>query len=142
MAEYTFRLKTVLSLRQAEREQRRAELHAALDDERQLAEQRQGIDAELDRHLRWKSAGAAPGPLDLEKLKSAGQYEAALRAQLAALAETHRAASAETGRCRDALAAADGEVRVLEKLRERQQTSFLAEQARREARHGGEPAGR
>jgi flagellar FliJ protein len=142
MAQFEFRLKTLLSLRCAERDERRAELAGGQALKRQLVERRRRVEDQLEGHLETARAGAAPGVIELKNLRSAHQYEAALRALLASLAESETAADAEVGRCQDALAAAEGEVGVLEKLRERQHDAFRYEQARLDARRADELAAR
>ena len=129
MPHFEFRLKTLLALRHNERDQRRAQLAAAFDVERQIAERRRSLEAELERQRRWVRAGTSPGTIAVEKLRTAGQYETSLRAQLEQAVANHQTAAAEVGHGQQALAAAEGEVRMLEKLRERQHDEFRRAQA-------------
>jgi flagellar export protein FliJ len=140
MPAFEFRLTSLWSLRRAERDARRGELAAALDAQREAVAERRAVEERLQRHFEETRGGAVRGPVDLQRLRTAGTYEAALRGQLASLAERENAADAEVARRQDALAAAEGEVRVLEKLRERQHGRFRAEQARLETRHADDAA--
>jgi flagellar export protein FliJ len=142
MAKFSFRLRALLSVRCTERDARRAELAAALAEERQWAERRRGVEGELNRQLARTAVAAGPGIVDLGMLRTAKVYEAALRAELTSFLESETAAAREVSRCQDVLAAADGEVRALEKLRERQQGAFCLDTARADLRASDELAAR
>ncbi|MEX0675759.1 MAG: flagellar FliJ family protein [Pirellulales bacterium] len=142
MSPFKFRLTTLLTLRNAERERCRAELAAACALERQLAERRRSLEAQLERHRQWVRAGTSPGTIAVEKLKSAGQYERALRAQLAEVVADHETGAAEVGCRQQAAARAESEVRVLEKLREREIDEFKRAQALVEVKQVDEVAAR
>ncbi len=129
MPHFEFRLKTLLALRHNEREGRRAQLAAAFGVELQIAQRRRSLEAEVERQRQWVRAGTSSGTIAVAELRSAGPYEAALRAQLAEVVANYETAAAEVARCQEALAAAEGEVRMLEKLRERQHDKFLREEA-------------
>jgi len=142
MPRFEFRLQAVLDLRRQQREQRRAQLAAAIDLERQVEQRRRGLEAELDRQRQWVRAGTLPGAIDVERLRIAGQYESSLRAQLEHVAASFEAAAAEIENCQQALATADGEVRTLEKLRDRQRADFQRGRASAQARQMDELASR
>jgi flagellar FliJ protein len=142
MSRFAFRLRALLSLRCSERDARRAELAAALARAGELAERRRDVEAEIERHRQAMSFGTAPGRLDLTMLRSARTYGAALRARLEAIAHNQLEAGAEVSHCQEALVPAEAEVRALEKLRERQDNAFRADEARREVRLSDEAAGR
>lgn len=129
MARFEFRLKTLLTLRQGERERCRAELAAAYALARQVDERRRALEAQLEQQREWVRAGTAPGTIAVEKLRDAQAYEAALRADRAEVVANHQSAAAEVGRCQQAVAAAESDVRALEKLRERQLEEYLRRQA-------------
>jgi flagellar export protein FliJ len=78
----------------------------------------------LKNHCR-KAAG--PGRVDVDRLLTAGRYELTLRAQQQQLLERQARLAEEIERRRGALTAANREVKILEKLRDRQ-----AERHRRE----------
>ena len=131
MSAFRFRLESLLRLRLADRDQRRADLAKAQRAEEALVaqgavlEREQGANQVLSR--RWSSPGAA----DVDRLIAAHRYELVLRTGLQQLAAQIVQVRGEVGRRRQALVEADRQVRVLEKLCERQQ---LAHQLREEKR--------
>ena len=124
---FRFRLETLLRLRIAERQERRAELAKALRAEEMLrADQtrlavEQGEIAERARTLK------SPGAANVDALLSAHRYEVVLAAKARQLAQQMIQIAAETERRRQVLLEADRQVRVLEKLRERQVAAATAE---------------
>ena len=142
MARFAFRLNSLLHVRQAERDQRQSLLAAALAEERQLQARRAVLEGDLRAQLGRARAVIGPGALDVAGLESAHRYASNLRAQLAALAEGEQALSQEINHRRQAVVEADREVRVLEKLRERQQQQHRTEQARAESKQLDEIAAR
>ena len=128
MARFEFRLKTLLTLRQGERERCRAELAAAYALQRQVDERTRALEAQLEQQREWVRAGTAPGTIAVEKLRDAGAYEAALRAHRAQVVANHQSAAAEVERCQQAVAAAESDVRVLEKRCARQLEEYLRQQ--------------
>jgi len=77
---------------------------------------------------------AGPGQVDVDRLLEAQRYELALRAQQRHLEQQRRNLAQEIERRREALAEAEREVKVLEKLRERQQARHQYEENRREVK--------
>jgi flagellar FliJ protein len=122
---FHFRLKPLLTLREAARRERQIELAAALAVERELAALLARRRQELNHERQRIAARLAPGQIDAASLAQASRYEQLLIAEIETLADRHRHASAEVDRRREALAEADREVRVLEKLREQRQTQHL-----------------
>jgi flagellar protein FliJ len=120
MTAFKFRLETLLRLRIAERDQRRADLAKALRAEEmlrtedQLLVQKQAAAAEESRQLKL------PGAADVDALLQTHRFELALITQRRTLASQIAQVQAEAERRRLALVEADRQVRVLEKLRERQ----------------------
>ena len=120
MARFKFRLATLLKLREAVRDERRAELaqaYRADDVLNKLLEQAQTELNALEDQCR-KAAG--PGTIDIDRLIEAQRYEIILKLQQRHLNEQRGRLAAEIERRRVALLAANREVRILEKLRERQ----------------------
>lgn len=142
MARFQFRLKTLLGMRLAERDERRALLAESYAAERQLQKRRAAVEGELAaQHARCRS-GTGPGRLDVEILMTAHRYEQVLRRELQALAEEENLLSAEIDVRRQAVVAADREVRVLEKLRDRQHEHYKQQQAAAEGKQMDEVAAR
>lgn len=140
MTDFKFRLETLLRLRLAERDQRRADLVKALRAEEMLraedqaVERQQGIAAEKSRQLK------SPGAADVDGLLQTHRFELALAAQRRTLASQIAQVQAEADRRRQALVEADREVRVLEKLRERQAASHRRATERLEVKEFDEQA--
>lgn len=128
MPRFHFRLQTLLSLRETARDDRQAHLAAHLAAERELAERQTTIEQALNMLRERTRSSTAPGPIDLERLRLDNRYERTLRTDLAELTSRRRALADEIEACRQELAHADREVRVLEKLRERQLERFRHEE--------------
>jgi flagellar export protein FliJ len=137
---FPFRLQTLLRLRLAERDQRRADLAKALraeevlraEDERLVHQQNE--QAQASRELR------APGVANMDALLGSHRYAIVLANQRRQLATQLAQVEAETDRRRQALVEADRQVRVLEKLRERQARAQAAEAAKAAAKQFDELA--
>ena len=133
-ATFHFRLKPLLTLREAARREGQTELAAALAFERELAATLALRRQELNYERQCIAVSLAPGQIDAARLARASRYEQLLIADIETLADRHRHASTEVDRRREALAEADREVRVLEKLRERQQTQHTRAEAAEEVK--------
>jgi flagellar FliJ protein len=138
---FHFRLQTLLRLRIAERDQRRAELTKAIRAEELLREEerklllQQGEAAERSRQLK------SPGAANVDGLLQTHRYEVVLAAQHRQLASQLSQVQAETNRRRLVLVEADRQVRVLEKLRERQAAAYRQQAERQAAKQFDEMAG-
>jgi flagellar export protein FliJ len=137
---FDFRLKTLLAVRGATRAERQVELREAFDAQGRLQERRDAIERELASAP--ATAPPARGPIAVAGLQLADQYTANLVAQRAHLRALEQRLAEEIARRREAVVAADREVRVLERLRERQHDAFLQDQARAERKHFDEVAAR
>jgi flagellar FliJ protein len=127
MAGFTFRLASLLRLRESRRDECRAALAEAYRIDDVLRKQWEGLGRELDALREFCRTTASPGAVQIDRLVEAQRYELVARAQQQHVAQQRETVAAEIERRRQALVEADREVRVLEKLRERQ-----AEQHRRE----------
>lgn len=140
MSAFRFRLETLLRLRVAERDQRRADLAKAiraeemLQNEDRAVAQRQADAVEHGRRLK------SPGAADVDALLSAHRYELVLAAKRRQLGTQIAQVQEETERRRQVLVEADRQVRVLEKLRERQAAAHGQRASRQEARQFDETA--
>jgi flagellar protein FliJ len=131
---FRFRLETLFRLRIAERDQRRAELAKAiraeemLRGEERMLQQEQVETAERGRQLK------SPGAADVDALLQSHRYAVVLAARRRQLASQIVQVEAEIQRRRQMLVEADRQVRVLEKLRERQALAHRKNEGRLEAR--------
>jgi flagellar FliJ protein len=134
MAAFHFRLETLLRLRMAERDQRRADLAKALRAEEVLQNELQQIETEQTQMLGVVRDRSAPGTADVDALLRTNRYQLVLKARRAQLQQQLSQVRAEIERRRQALLEADRQVRVLEKLRERQLAAHRQRQAQLEVK--------
>lgn len=140
MKQFRFRLATLLRLREATRDERRAQLAEAYLAEQRLNDHRQSVLNEVDGLRKNYSSAAAPGTLNVDQLVGTYRYQLILGAQLKVIDEQAQKLATEIERRRQALVAADREVRVLEKLREQQQEKHRQEAERQDNRQIDETA--
>ena len=120
MAKFEFRLASLLKLREAERQQRRLELAEAFRAEQLLKAQAEQLAIDL-RGVEIRSRqSSSPGLVEIDRLRDTQRYKTVLESQQHLVQERTKQIEQEVHVRREALALADKEVRVLEKLRERQ----------------------
>ncbi|HEY4760328.1 MAG TPA: flagellar export protein FliJ, partial [Thermoguttaceae bacterium] len=130
MAKFKFRLATLLKLREATRDERRAELAQAYRADDVLRGHLDEVHTELQALRDQCRKVAGPGTIDIDRLIEAQRYELILKVQQRHLNEQRQRLAAEIERRRVALLAANREVRVLEKLREQQSQRHRQEENR------------
>lgn len=140
MASFTFRLESLLKLREADRQQRRLELAEAFQAEQLLHTQFEQVADDL-RELAVRSrVSASPGRVNVDRLRDTQRYKTVLESQQQLLRQRAEQIGKEVESRREALAASDKEVRVLEKLRTKQMQEHAAANLRREVLHLDEVA--
>src|SRR5205823_8417852 len=117
---FHFRLETLLRLRISECDERRAELAKALRAEDVLRGEQEKLRGEQTKLVERGRTLKSPGQADVDALLQSHRYELVLAAQSRQLALQLTQVEAETERRRQAAVEADRQVRVLEKLRQRQ----------------------
>ena len=142
MTAFRFRLTSVLKLREATRDERRAQLAEAYAAEDKLLNRRRVIETDLAGLNQLRQQRTATGPVNIDLFVSASRYEAVLRQELATVAGHLATLAAEIERRRQALMVADHEVRMLEKLRDKQRELHRQGEALREIKQLDEIAGR
>lgn len=142
MPRFKFRLATLLKLREATRDERRVQLAEAYRVDDVLRQRLEGVGNELGwlRDLCRRAVG--PGTVDVDRLVETQRYELTLRVQQHQLQQQREAVAAEIERRRQSLVEANREVRVLEKLREKQSQRHDFEENRREMKRLDEVAQR
>jgi flagellar protein FliJ len=120
MARFKFRLTTLLKLREAERDERRGQLAQAYRADEVLSDMLEQTRSELNSQKERRRKNAEPGVIDIDRLIEAQRYEIILKVKHGQICEQRERLAAEIERRRVALLAANREVRVLDKLRERQ----------------------
>lgn len=126
MSNFRFRLQTVLRLRVAARDERRAELGRAQRAAEVLREQQAKIAAEISenqastRAMMLRQANSSTG-MNVDSLLNANRQLLMLRAQTAQLTQQQNQIALEIAKRQAALVESDRDVRVLEKLQEKGQ---------------------
>ncbi len=128
MARFQFRLATLLRLREAARDERRNQLAEAFRLADALETQRQEIVDNLRELMRLRAATL--GAVNVDRLLAASRYEAVLMLEQRNVERRQAAVAEEIERRREALVAADRDVRTLEQLRETQQARHREESER------------
>lgn len=132
MAPFTFRLATLLRLRESIRDQRRQDLAQALRAEELLRQEQQRVEDELRQLTERARQAAAPGEVHVDMLLEAERFELVLLARRRLLASQQETLQAEIQRRRAALVEANRQVQVLQRLRQRQAERHRQEENRRE----------
>lgn len=134
MATFQFRLATLLRLREATRDDRRAQLAEALYAEQLIVERIVALDAELADLKRQSLDAARPGRVNVDRLTDGTRYEMILKVERQTADQQRQAVADEVRKRREALVAADRDVKVFEKLRDTQAEQHRDEEARRESK--------
>lgn len=142
MAKFQFRLATLLRLRESVRDERRNQLAQAMHADQLLLERIGSLDEELGSLRTAVRAGASGNAINLDRLLDAERYELVIKAERSAVQAQRETLKAELDRRREALVAADRDVRVLERLREVQSDRHRYEEEYRDARNLDEIAAR
>lgn len=120
MPAYKFRLATLMKLRESVRDERRAFLAEAYEAERILLERLHEVEETLSALRNGLRSAMGPGTIDVDRLIESQRYELMLKAHVSQMNQQRKMLEEEIERRRQALMLADRDVRVLEKLRERQ----------------------
>jgi flagellar protein FliJ len=135
-----FRLATLSRLREAVRDERRRLLAETLRSADAIVARRGEIDrelAELKRRQAWPA-----GTVDVNRLLDSDRYEALLRIEREHLDQRRETLEIEIEKRRDALLAADRDVRALELLYDIHERRQMAEEERRSMKELDEVAER
>jgi flagellar protein FliJ len=129
----SFRLATLLKLREQTRVERRRELAQAFEAERILRDRAAQMQSDIEL-TQQRTRSAAKGSVNVETLLNARRYELTVKGQLADVQAQIAQVIEEIERRRQALLEADRDVKVLEKLRELQAAQQAALEQKRENR--------
>ena len=132
MAGFIFRLAALLRVRESRRDECRTALAEACRVYDALEKQLDGLGRELDALRKFCRTKASPGAVDIDRLVEAQRDELVTRTQQQRVAQQRQTLAAEIEHRRQALVEADREVRLLEKLRQRQAEQHRCEEERRE----------
>ncbi|MFO7907891.1 MAG: flagellar export protein FliJ [Planctomycetota bacterium] len=140
MTNFKFRLQPLMRLREAERDRCREELAEAYRAEQILSDRQQAIRKQIEDTRELSRRRSQPGSIAVDGLLDTHRHELGLTTELRHLLVQHETVRAEVERRREALMAANKELRVLEKLREREKEGFRREQERLDIRQQDEIA--
>lgn len=142
MKKFSFRLATLMKLREADRDERRGELAKAYRAIEVIDGRLAEIEQELQSARSVGRTGADIGDIAVDTLLDYERYELTLMAEKKNVESQRTQVAEEAERRRAALVEADREVQVLDKLREKQLARHRAEQQRAELRQLDDVAGR
>jgi len=140
MGRFKFRLATLLKLREATRDERRGQLAEAYRADDAVRGQLDSVAGELRRLENHRREATRPGTVDVDHLVDSQRYELVMRSMQSQFRQQRKTLGAEIERRRQALVAADREVRVLENLRQRQADRHRQEENRLEIKNLDEVA--
>jgi flagellar export protein FliJ len=129
----SFRLATLLKLREQTRAERRRELAQAFEAERILRDRAAQLQADIEA-TRERTRRSARGSVNVEDLLHARRYELTVKGELAEVDVQIAQVLQEIERRRQSLLEADRDVKVMEKLRELQAAQQAAVEQQRENR--------
>ncbi len=142
MPKFRYRLASLLKLREATRDERRAELAEAYQAETVLAQRRRELDGAIRDNREQLRETAGAGQINVDTLVGGHRHQLLLAAQQQLMDRQRQQLETEIERRRERLVEADQEVRAMEKLRERQQGRFQYEEDRKEVKRLDEVAAR
>jgi len=134
MGKFTFRLATLLRVRENDRDRHRAELAQAHRADEILAQRQEQLKRRRDELLARCREAAGPGQLDVEALIGYRRRDELITTQQDELRRQRQLAALEVDRRREALVGADREVQVLERLEEKQRDRHREHEERRQTK--------
>src|SRR5580658_9229190 len=140
MARFIFPMESLLKLRRSQRDESRAALAEALRVDDVLRQQLAALGREIGALREFSRRASAPGSVNIERLVEARRYDLVTQAQHLNSTQQRETVGEEIERRRQALVESDREVRVLEKLRQRQAEQFRRDEELREAKRLDEVA--
>jgi flagellar export protein FliJ len=142
MANYRFRLETVRKLRESHRDELRGKLAEAYHASQLLEDQQTAVAEEITSLQQSQRLMTKEPTTSVNSLLEAQRYHAVLRAQQSTLEKQAKMLADEVDRRRQTVVEADQEVRILDKLDQRQRQNHHQLQNRVEAREMDEIASR
>lgn len=138
---YTFRLATMLKIRENSRTEAQTVLARAVEAQQIIEDKITELQAELASLLNESRQGMTGGHIRVDFLIGLRRHEAVLLAQKQTATEQLEVVKQEVERRRTALMEADREVKILEKLQEKQRTEFVTNLQKMDTKQMDEIAG-
>lgn len=142
MAKFHFRLATLQKLRELHRDELRAKLAQAVQANQILEEQLAHVETEIKDLQNLRRQSVQSSQVNVDPLLEAQRYHNVLLSQQATMHEQSRLLLAEIERRRQSVVEADRQVKVLEKLHERQCEEYRRSELRAETKVLDEVASR
>ncbi len=130
MSQFKFRLETLMKIRERERDEAREELAKAYQAVDILGEQFRDVAGQQQENESQRSEVQAVGKISVDSVIEVQRYRLLLRASRNEVVKQIEQVEVEVERRRQVLIEADREVRVLEKLKEKQMQRHAEEQDR------------
>lgn len=134
MRRFVFKFDSLLRLRCNRRDLCRQLLAKLLDDQRALDIQRDEFEQERHAQLDQLKVLGQQGHMDIDRSAARRYYAGQLLSDIAFVRRNRDLLDGQLDLCRETLTRAEGEVKVLENLKEKQRTAFLYEQERQAAK--------
>jgi flagellar protein FliJ len=134
LKKFHFNLEALLSLRESRRDSCRQLLAQLLNDENNLIENKAEVLRKKEASLQAIKEVSSTGVVDLNKISNNRYYINQLVNESLLFDQKIENLNNQISLCRKALVKADQEVKVLDKLKEKQRTLFLEAEAKAEAR--------
>jgi flagellar protein FliJ len=131
MARYVFRFAALLSYRKSRRDLCRSLLGQLLADQEKLSGKRQQIEQQREDQMTEIRELGDGGTVNIDRLATRRYYIGKLLGDLAQVDREQALLTQQLGLCRQALVEADRQVKVLEKLHEKQRAEFLYHENRK-----------
>jgi len=130
MAKFKFRLDSLLRLREMARDERHSGLAEAHRVDQVVAQEQRGLQSDLEGLFRNQREIRKQGHVSVDQLMEGQRYHKELRRRQDQTVEQRKRIAIEIQKRMDAVIAANREVQVLEKLRERLQEKHEYEETR------------
>lgn len=134
MPRFAFRFEALLNYRRNRRDLCRNLLAQLIADDRRLRDLRHSIEADRGGQFDEMRRLGTVGPVDVDGSVSRRYYAGQLLAEIAKVEQDRQLVERQVAMCRHALVEADRQVKVLEKLAEKQRAEFVYEENRKSAR--------
>ncbi|VAX39813.1 hypothetical protein MNBD_PLANCTO02-2797 [hydrothermal vent metagenome] len=134
MALFKFRLQSLLNYRQNRRDQCRMLLAAVLAEDQKMIDQKAEFQQNRLETLEEIKRGGNQGAVDVDGISARRFHSTQLTIYMMGIDQQRTFIARQIELCRQALIQADQDVKVLEQLKEKQQTEFQALQNKKEDR--------
>ena len=134
MARFVFRLESVLTYRRGLRDQAQRVLAQLLQQDEAIRRNASEVEGRRGEQLSELRAILGGGAVDVDRAAMRRYHAGVLSLELQSIEQQRLQLAENLKKCRELLAKAEQEVRLLEKLREKQLAEFLHEEERRAGR--------